>query len=202
MSVMKCNNCNKKISEDDKKCPKCGVTTERGEKDNYIIGFVVAFGVIILIFIVLAASKSLEETSVLVGTWESEKEFSDNSYNNILPQNKGVETKIYTFDKNGKCVENTVKKGTKTYTRLGKKIEEPFKNETTYYYTYEIDLDNNILKLFDYEYYEEDLKEYNSCIQYDDCELERPIKSDYEEEYTLTISDAVIFIDDEKFEKK
>lgn len=174
--------------------------TENKKNTNYIIGGVALIGVVILIFIILTAYRNYEETSFLIGTWERKENFTNISRFMLYPPNEGVKTKTYIFKKNGKCIENIIEEGTKTYPLTG--IEEPFKREVTNYYTYQIDFDKNILKLFDYEFYGEDLQEYNSCIQRDNCDMEKPIKSDYEEQYILIVSEFFIFIDDNKFEKK
>ena len=200
MSNLKCKNCNKKISEEDRRCPKCGVTTEKGVKENNVILVTIAAVVCIFLLIILATTKNSGENNALIGSWKSEKEFGENlpapiKYNKFKPTYEGIKTTTYVFDKNGKCIENVSKNGTETLN--GNK--KPYNFETTYYYEYKIN--GNLLTLFDYEYYKEDMKNYNECIQHEECDMEQPIKSEYEEEYTIIISDTAIFIDDIKYDK-
>lgn len=175
MSVLKCKECNKKLSEDDRKCPKCGATTEKGAKDNSIIWGVIVGGIVILLLIILAATKSGGENKI-VGSWTNEKEFGINmpaplKYNKLKPTYEGIETTTYIFESNGKCIENIVKTGTETLNGYSK----PYNNETTNYYKYKID--NDTLTLIDEEI-------------------------DEEYEYTIVITDSAVFIDDVKYEKE
>lgn len=206
MSLIKCNECEKKISSNAFKCTKCGITTEYGKKIIRwctIILFVVAFIIIIIVDI-----KS--NNNELVGEWFSEEIISVDGF---IERKIGKKINSYSFDSDGKCVESETNEGETIVKQdnifLNRKVgdRKKYSESKDNLCKYKIKNGGKTFEIFYYEFYEEDLNDYNDCLnnpdEYDvECSEIKYPKDDYIDEFDLSITENNIFIDGKKYERK
>ena len=194
-NMIKCNECEKNISNKAKTCPHCGIKTQYGINESKKMVQLILIIICVTVFIsIITGIMLLNKTasSEIVGVWSNSKPFSRK---NVLGTYTGVETTIYTFSKDGSCNERITEVGTRTSRVLQNEQfvyeDTPHSSTVSNNCNYSINLSKSKLTIFY-------LDDYNECLEIDDCAFDR---SDYEEIYSLSIGEKSIFIDGNEYLK-